>query len=117
MDDKHIEGGAAPALAAHSKDAATSSSNPAASTTGAPSTKSPIDGVSDTVSKLASQARDAAGKASSSISDMAGQARGQLAEHGITADQATDFVRERPLTALLAAGGLGLILGMLVARR
>ena len=99
MDDKHIEGGAAPALAAHSKDAATSSSNPAASTTGAPSTKSPIDGVSDTVSKLA------------------GQARGQLAEHGITADQATDFVRERPLTALLAAGGLGLILGMLVARR
>ncbi len=116
MIDK-IEGTAGPALAAHSKDASTPSSNPASSRTGESSAKSPIDEISETVSKLAGQAREAASKASSSLSDMASQAREQLADHGITTDQAADFVREKPLTALLAAGGVGLILGMLIARR
>ena len=117
MIDKNLEGTAGPALAAHSKDASVPSSNPASSATGASSTRSPIDGISETVGKLASQARDAASKASSSVSEMAGQARNQLAEHGITTDQAADFVRENPLTALLAAGGLGVLLGILITRR
>ena len=117
MNDKHIEGTAGPAIAAHSKDASTPSSNPASSRTGEPSTSPPIDGISETVGKLASQARDAASKASSSVSDMVGQARDQLADRGITADQAADFVREKPLVALLAAGSVGLVLGMLAARR
>ena len=122
MDDKKIEGTAGPALAAHSKDASAPSSNPASSrtgspSTGSPSTGSPIDGIAGTVGKLASQAREAASKASSSLSDMVDQAREQLADHGVTTDQAADFVREKPLMALLAAGSAGLLLGMLLARR
>ncbi len=74
MDDKQIEGGAGPALAAHSKDAAGPGPTPAVRMT-------------------------AAGAPSSAP------------------DQAIAFVRERPLTALLAAVGVGFMVGMALPRR
>ncbi len=119
MDDKPIDGGARPALAAHSKDASAPGETPASSATAANANaqSSTTSGISDTVSQLAGQARSAADRVASSVSTIAGQARDQLSDRGVTTDHAAELVRDRPLMALLAAGGIGLLLGMLIARR
>ncbi len=118
MTDKQIEGTAGPALAAHSKDAAVSAGSPASRTASETGTRAgETDGLAETVNRLARQAQEAANKMASSVTELATQARDQLSEHGITADQAAVFVREKPLIALLAAGSVGVILGMLIARR
>ena len=117
MDDKHIEGGAAPALAAHSKDASAPGMNPASSATGENHPKSATEGISATVERIAGQAKDAAGKAAISISKHADKVQEKLAEQDGTPEQARDFVRGKPLTALLAALGIGMVLGLLTPRR
>ncbi|MBV9538105.1 MAG: hypothetical protein JOY70_04135 [Acidisphaera sp.] len=85
-------GTAAPSLAAHSKDASTPGPTPASSATGQTG--------SGAAAGTARQIRDAIG------------GRG-----GLIADQLAGFARDQPITALATVGGIGLILGILLARR
>jgi ElaB/YqjD/DUF883 family membrane-anchored ribosome-binding protein len=115
---KQIEGGAGPSLAAHSKDASAPSSNPAAA---APGNQGVQQGGasapgSDTVTRLSEQARDAASQAAGAASKALGQARERLLPVA-TSEQVAEFVRDRPLIALLGAGAVGLVVGMLLSRR
>ena len=127
MSDTSNIGGAGPALATHSKDAATSGQTPAASTSGktegfatgdAGSSATASAQVSDMASKFAGQAREAAGHAKESVSQMADTARQQIAKRGgSAADQVMNFVREQPVAAVLTAGAVCLALGVLLGRR
>ena len=112
MDEKP-EGGAGPALAAHSKDGATPSSNPASEATGneARGTSDAGASVADRVSNLSAQARDAAGQMASSVADTA---RGVAEQGGRAADQ---LIREQPILALAIAGLVGVLAGVLLSRR
>ena len=124
MSDNHptngsqIEGGAGPALAAHSKDAATPSSTSAATMTGnegllqSSATASPTD----TVTRLSGQARESVSQAAGVASKAIGQARERLLPVGAS-DQVAEFIRDRPAAALLGSGAVGLIIGILLRRR
>ena len=118
MSEK-LPGSAGPALAAHSKDASAAGAGAASRPTGNgaehPSAKA--EGVADTVNQWAGQARDAAGRAADAASQYAGQAQQQFTQQGgQMIEQAADFVREQPLTALLATGAVCFILGLLLGR-
>jgi ElaB/YqjD/DUF883 family membrane-anchored ribosome-binding protein len=120
MSDKPIDGGAGPALAAHSKDAAAPGAMPASSATGNERTSSAgaAPGISEKVSRLSEQASEAAGRATSWASASAGNARQALSgQGGRAADQAADFVREQPLVAIAVTGLVCLALGVLLGRR
>jgi uncharacterized protein YjbJ (UPF0337 family) len=61
---------------------------------------------------------DLVGDAKTQASGQARQIVGGLeATVGQVIDEVRDFTAEKPVAALLAAGGIGLILGMLMARR
>ena len=111
MDEKQIPGGSGAALAAHSKDASVAGPTPASHATG----NKPIG--TATISDFTKQAQDVAGQVMSFVSDVAGEARDQLSQRGVTVDQVTATVREKPMIALLSAGMVGMVLGILLARR
>ncbi len=91
MSEAGNRGGAAPALAAHSKDAATPGPTAASGTKG----------------------RNAPGDSSSR-----GKANANLSASACRAmDQATTFVSEQPIVAIAVAGVVGIALGVLFARR
>ena len=116
MDENQIPGGAGPALAAHSKDGSAPGPTSASSTTGDNSDRA--QGGTDTVNRLAGQAREAAGRAASSISGAAGSARQTISDQGgQPVDQVSTFIREQPVAALALTGMIGLALGVLLARR
>ncbi len=130
MSDTPTPGGAGPALAAHSKDAATepapgqmASASATGNKAGAPtesseSAKSATAGVSDFASKVSGQAREAAGRAAELVSQMTGGATQHIARQGAGAvDQAMHFVREQPLVAVLTTGAICFALGILLGRR
>ena len=108
MSDDKVEGGAGPALAAHSKDASTPGAAPASAAAnngtqrGSASTpgSDTITQLSGEVQKEASQAADSASKAFEN-----------------TSEQLSMFVRDRPLAALLGAGVVGLVVGVILSRR
>jgi ElaB/YqjD/DUF883 family membrane-anchored ribosome-binding protein len=113
--NEQIEGGAGPAVASHSKDASVEGPTPASSITGK---SAPASGPSETVSGLAGQVRGAVGEAASSVSEATGAAREAVSRQTArAADQATEFVREQPLIALIATGAICFMLGMLLSRR
>ena len=115
MDEK-TPGSAGPALAAHSKDASTPGPTQASSATGNQDWPA-AGGVSETVNRVSGQAREAAERLATSASEAASTATRQLSEQGgRAADQVAEFVREQPLTALLATGAVCFALGVLVAR-
>jgi hypothetical protein len=87
MDENTKLGGAGPALAAHSKDGSTPGPTPASSATG---DKAEFHGPSDAQVQ---------------------QAYGQAVDH------LRDFAEDNPIGSLLAAAGVGLVLGMILARR
>jgi ElaB/YqjD/DUF883 family membrane-anchored ribosome-binding protein len=118
MNEK-IDGGAGPALAAHSKDASAPGPTQASSATGWQERgMAAADSVSETVNKVSAQARDAAQRVASSVSEAAGTASPRLSEQGSrTADQGAELVRERPLLALVATGAVCMLLGVLLGRR
>jgi ElaB/YqjD/DUF883 family membrane-anchored ribosome-binding protein len=91
MDEK-VETGAGPALAAHSKDGSAIGQTSASSTTG---NRAGVgeNSAAETVSRLSEQASQRA------------------------SDQVTDFVREQPVLALVAAGAVCFVLGLLIGRR
>ncbi len=101
MSENQIDGGAGPALAAHSKDASVPSHDPKSSMTG---------GVPHTASA-------SAGGLTSAVANVASQARDRFTGAGGGAEQIGEYVRENPITALLATGLAGLILGGIIARR
>ena len=109
MDEKQIPGGSGAALAAHSKDASVPGPAAASSATGNES--------SGTVSGFTKQAQDVADQVMSFVSDVAGEALDQLSERGVTVDQAAAKVRENPMIALLSAGVVGMVLGILLTKR
>ena len=119
MNDQPIEGGAKPALAAHSKDASAPGQGPASRATGNESAKSDRHepGWSGTADRLSGQVRNAADKVASSVSQAAGEAGRQFSGSGSLTAQMTGFTREQPLAALAAVGALGLIAGFLLSRR
>jgi ElaB/YqjD/DUF883 family membrane-anchored ribosome-binding protein len=120
MGDNPVDGGAGPALAAHSKDASAAGPSPASSATGGDGGTSGgmAAGISEKVSRLSQSANEAAGRAASWASASAGNARQTLSgQGGRAADQAAAFVREQPLVAIAATGLVCLALGVLLGRR
>jgi ElaB/YqjD/DUF883 family membrane-anchored ribosome-binding protein len=110
------EGGAGPAIAAHSKDGSAPGATPASSAIGGD--PQPTSSGSDTISGVVGQAREAAGRLGASVSDAAATARQSLAEGGSrAADQTTAFVREQPIVALALTGAVCLAIGILLGRR
>lgn len=93
-DDNEIRGGAAPALAAHSKDASTAGPTPASSATGEPMPPKTSfrDGIADAIDAVSAQG-----------------AR--------VATPAADFVREQPFAALAVMGVACFAFGLLLGRR
>ncbi len=115
MPDTEILGGASAALAAHSKDGSAIGSTPASIATG---NKWDSNDMSDSITKFAGQAQDSAERAAKATRDAAEDAVETLSKQGARAvDSATDFVNDRPVVAMAAAGIVGLILGALLARR
>jgi ElaB/YqjD/DUF883 family membrane-anchored ribosome-binding protein len=110
--------GAGPSLAAHSKDASVHGATPAAEATGSGATHPGADAAtgSDTVSRLSGQAREAASHAAGSVAKAWHQARDRVVPEDAS-EQAMAFVRERPVTALLGAGVVGVAIGILLGRR
>ena len=120
MSDNPIDGGAGPALAAHSKDASAAGPSPASSATGEDggTSSGTTTGISEKVSRLSHSANEAAGRAASWASTSAGNARQTVSgQGGRAADQAAAFVREQPLIAIVATGLVCLALGVLLGRR
>lgn len=118
MSGDQIEGGAGPAVAAHSKDASVAGSNPASAATGSEATSQGGASAvkSDPLTGISGQARDAARQAADAASTAFIQARQRLASANAS-DQVAEFIRDRPLAALLGAGVAGLLVGMLLSRR
>ncbi len=110
MSESYTEGGAGPALAAHSKDGSARGQTAASETIGSPGRGS--------VETTAEQAGDSVRNAASSAYNAAGQARDMLSERGgQTASQVGQFVREQPVFMLVVTGLLCLMLGVLLGRR
>lgn len=113
MSDKPMEGTAAAAVGAHSKDAMVGS-NPAGG-----------ESLGDTANKMSAEAKEALGKAGNSAASMArsageslSRAGGQAYRQGAQASEAVGgMVRADPLPALLVAGAVGFALGLLIGRR
>jgi ElaB/YqjD/DUF883 family membrane-anchored ribosome-binding protein len=101
MSENQVEGGAGPALAAHSKDASATGHTPASQATAdATSPRAAAGRVASTVSDAASRVHD-------TVSGQAGQA----------ANQAGEFVRTQPLLALAGFGLVCLLVGVLIGRQ
>ncbi|MCK8786279.1 hypothetical protein M0638_18030 [Roseomonas sp. NAR14] len=131
MSDKPMEGTGAAAVAAHSKDAVEAGNAPDA--VGAPGEgegiRRRVEDLAGTVSEAASRAghaaADMASRAGSSAAGMAQTAKetvsragGQAYEQGVRAGHyAGRVARNEPLAALLGAGLVGFMLGVLVTRR
>ena len=110
MSESYNEGGAGPALAAHSKDGSARGQTAASEATGSSCRGS--------ASTMAGQTRDSISNAASSAYNAAGQAREMLAERGgQAADQLGQFVRDQPVFTLMVTGLLCLMLGILLGRR
>jgi ElaB/YqjD/DUF883 family membrane-anchored ribosome-binding protein len=110
MSESYTEGGAGPALAAHSKDGSArgqTAASEATGTTGRGSGGAMAGQAQESMSNAASSAYNAAGQARDMLSDRAGQ----------VADQAGQFVRDQPVFMLMVTGLLCLMLGILLGRR
>jgi ElaB/YqjD/DUF883 family membrane-anchored ribosome-binding protein len=59
-------------------------------------------------------ARELGGSAQETIGEWAGQAQ---RAYGSAVEEASEYVRTQPVTALLIAGGVGFLLGALLVRR
>jgi ElaB/YqjD/DUF883 family membrane-anchored ribosome-binding protein len=108
MNENEVRGGAGPALAAHSKDAST------------PGTGNQGDAgdMPDKVNGLFDAAHGSVDRVATAVRDAAGKTRDTLSGHGgRAADQAADFIRERPLMTVAVTGAICLAFGLLLARR
>jgi ElaB/YqjD/DUF883 family membrane-anchored ribosome-binding protein len=115
MDENQPMGGAGPALAAHSKDGAAAGQTPASNTLGSQAHGS---GVSETVTRLSGQARDAAARVGASVSEAAQSARQSISGQSERAvEQTTEFVRQQPFVAMAITGVACFALGVLLGRR
>src|SRR6476659_4951161 len=104
MSESYSEGGAGPALAAHSKDG--SARGQASETTGTPASNETAGQANGTTNNTTSSAYRTARESASVVSERAGQ--------GI--EQATQFVRDQPAFTLVLTGFLCLMLGILLGR-
>jgi len=110
MSESYTEGGAGPALAAHSKDGSVPGQTPASEAIGRPA--------SSFASDVSQHTRAAVNHAASSAYGAAGRARDMVSERGgQAADQLGQFVREQPMLALTVTGAVCLLLGVLLGRR
>ena len=105
MPDNDTRGGAAPALAAHSKDASVPGQTPASSTKASPPASTTGHGV-----KTAGDMKN--------LDDAATKVRDIASEYGgRAAEKASDYVQTQPLFALAVTGLMGMIIGAMLARR
>jgi len=72
------------------------------------------DAASDVVERGRAAASDLVDRGRAAASDMVDRGR-ESVDHA--RERLSDRVRERPLTSVLVAGGIGLLVGMLIARR
>ena len=108
MNENAIRGGAAPALAAHSKDGATPGQTPASGMAGDNgATNSQAEAVGAMAKNGMEQVRNAAGSVRETLSDGTGRA----------ADQAAEFIRAQPMIALSVTGAICFAFGVLLGRR
>ncbi len=111
MNETVIPGGAAPALAAHSKDAATPGQTPTFGMTGNNDGSHSDEASSDTakadIEATKSAVQDVAAIARDTIMDGASGA----------ADHAAEFIRAQPLIALSVTGAICFAFGVLLGRR
>jgi ElaB/YqjD/DUF883 family membrane-anchored ribosome-binding protein len=116
MSEKRVEGGAGPAIAAHSKDGSVPGATPASSATGRDPART--SSISEAASGVAGQAREAARQLGASVTDAAATTRQSVAEGGSrAADQTAMFVQEHPIVALALTGAACLAVGILLGRR
>jgi ElaB/YqjD/DUF883 family membrane-anchored ribosome-binding protein len=116
MNEKPVEGGSGPALAAHNKDASVPPGQ-----TAAPEATGPTRGTrgpAEMASTVSGQVQDTARRVSSSLPNAARQARDTVAgQTGLATKQAADFISAQPLMALAVTGIGCLALGMVLGRR
>ena len=111
MAENDYRGGAAPALAAHSKDASTPGQTPASSAKPSPQ---PGGAEPDVMGKLS----DAANDAIRTVNDTATKMKDAASEYGgRAAEQASDYVQKQPLFALAVTGIACLMIGAILGRR
>ena len=99
MTEEQPEGGAGPAIAAHSKDATSRGATSGATGNATP----PSSGASETVNRLAGQAQENLRQSGETATRAAGQV--------------SEFVRAQPFTILAVTGIACFAIGLLVARR
>jgi ElaB/YqjD/DUF883 family membrane-anchored ribosome-binding protein len=115
MNKNETPGGAAPALAAHSKDVSAPGQAPASNTVGNTENAS---GVSEAVSGLSQMAHEGVERTKATVREASESARETLSEQGGHAvDQAADFIRQQPLVAVAVTSAICLMIGMLLGRR
>ncbi|MBS0638690.1 MAG: hypothetical protein JSS43_02390 [Proteobacteria bacterium] len=103
MSEIQSQSGAAPALAAHSKDASAPGQTAASEATGEPHGQA---------------AGSAGGTSGASVSEAVKETRNYVYEQGSkVASQGTTYVREQPLLALAVTGGVCFLFGYLLGRR
>lgn|SRR5689334_2071961 len=107
MSESYSEGGAGPALAAHSKDGSARGQTSASETTGTPASNETAGQANGTTNNTTSSVYRTARESAGVVSERAGQ--------GI--EQATQFVRDQPAFTLVLTGFLCLMLGILLGRR
>lgn len=108
MSEPQVTGGAAPSLAAHSKDASTPGPTPASATAPQqPQNSAPADNQQE------GHGSEAGLNIDSSVSDAVAAVR----ELAPTADEARAFMRDHTMTALVVTGVACFLLGLLVGRR
>jgi ElaB/YqjD/DUF883 family membrane-anchored ribosome-binding protein len=114
MSENQVEGGAGPALAAHSKDASATGHTRASRATADATSPREVDGANT----LGGQAREAAGRVASTVSDAAGRVRDTVSgQTRQVVDQAGEFVRAQPLLTVAGFGLVCLLVGVLIGRQ
>jgi len=122
MDQNDNRGGAAPALAAHSKDASAPGQTPASSVQPAPRPSTAESDVLEKVGGVANEAMNKVGDTASRLKDTMSEYGGRAAERaseygGRAAEQASDYVHKQPLFALAVTALVCLMIGARLGRR
>ena len=114
MSENQVEGGAGPALAAHSKDASAAGHTPASQATADATSPREAAGAHT----LSGQAREAACRVASTASDAASRVRDSVSgQAGQAVNQAGEFVRSQPLLTMAGFGLVCLLVGVLIGRQ
>jgi ElaB/YqjD/DUF883 family membrane-anchored ribosome-binding protein len=122
MEQNQNRGGAAPSLAAHSKDASAPGQTPASSAMPSPQPSTAGNDMMGKAHDVANEAmrkvNDVTNDAMRTASDTASKMSDTATKFGSSAaEQASDYIQTQPLFALAATGLVCLVLGAMLGRR